>query len=173
MQKPDFISRLTNRKVWRMHGKMFLSMKYHRLHHLFFQCISKTMGNPFAHPGQAGLLGCLLDKGSISQGDLCRMLQVSAAAVAVSLRRLEQQGMILRLKNPNDLREKLLSLTPLGIQTAKDIRAAVDKVQVQAIQGFSPEELESLMGYLARIIDNLNAYLETDLPEDLRTEQGE
>ena len=83
-----------------MHGKMLLSMNYHRLHHLFFQCISKTVGNPFVHPGQSALplLGCLLDKGTISQGELCRKLQVSAAAVAVSLRRLEQQGMILRLK---------------------------------------------------------------------------
>ena len=156
-----------------MHGKLFLSMKYHRLHHLFFQCISKTLGNPFVHPGQAALLGCLLDKGSISQGELCRALQVSAAAVAVSLRRLEQQGMILRLKNPSDLREKLLSLTPLGIQTAKDIRIAVDKVQTQAIEGFSAEELECLLGYLTRIINNMNAFLENDCPDDSRTKQGE
>jgi DNA-binding MarR family transcriptional regulator len=152
---------------------MLLSMNYHRLHHLFFQCISKTVGNPFVHPGQAALLGCLLDKGSISQGELCRTLQVSAAAVAVSLRRLEQQGMILRLKNPSDLREKLLRLTPLGIQTAKDIRIAVDKVQVLAVQGFSEEEFNQLMGYLARIINNLNAYLDSDSPEKKRTNQGE
>ncbi len=156
-----------------MHGNMLLSMNYHRLHHLFFQCISKTVGNPFVHPGQAALLGCLLDKGSISQGELCRSLQVSAAAVAVSLRRLEQQGMILRLKNPSDLREKLLHLTPLGIQTAKDIRLAVDKVQVQAIQGFSKEELELLMGYLSRIVNNLSEFLDSDSPEKNRTNQGE
>ncbi len=156
-----------------MHGNMLLSMNYHRLHHLFFQCISKTVGNPFVHPGQAALLGCLLDKGSISQGELCRSLQVSAAAVAVSLRRLEQQGMILRLKNPSDLREKVLHLTPLGIQTAKDIRLAVDKVQVQAIQGFSKEELELLMGYLARIVNNLSEFLDSDSPEKNRTNQGE
>jgi DNA-binding MarR family transcriptional regulator len=152
---------------------MLLSMKYHRLHHLFFQSISKTVGNPFVHPGQAALLGCLLDKGSISQGELCRKLQVSAAAVAVSLRRLEQQGMILRLKNPGDLREKLLSLTPLGIQTAKDIRIAVEKVQELAIQGFSNEELEYLLGYLSRIENNLSTFMESDCPEGCRTHQGE
>ena len=155
-----------------MHGKMLLSMNYHRLHQLFFQCISKTVGNPFVHPGQAALLGCLLDKGSISQGELCRTLQVSAASVAVSLRRLEQQGLILRLKNPGDLREKLLRLTPLGIQTAKDIRIAVDKVQTLAIQGFSEEELGLLMNYLARIVNNLSTFLESDCPEKNRTNQG-
>ncbi len=156
-----------------MHGNMFLSMNYHRLHHLFFQCISKTVGNPFVHPGQAALLGCLLDKGTISQGELCRKLQVSAATVAVSLRRLEQQGMILRLRNPNDLREKLLRLTPLGIQTAKDIRIAVDKVQILAIEGFSKEELECLTGYLSRIVKNLSTFLDSDSPEKNRTNQGE
>ncbi len=156
-----------------MHEKIHLSMKYHRLHHLFFQCISKALGNPFVHPGQAGLLSCLLDKGSVSQGELCRTLKVSAAAVAVSLRRLEQQGMITRHQNPGDLREKLLRLTPLGIQTANDIRSAVSKVQGHAIQGFSPEEMEHMLGYLSRIIDNLNTFLETEHPEHPRTRQGE
>ncbi len=156
-----------------MHEKMLLSMRYHRLHHLFFQCISKTLGNPFVHPGQAGLLSCLLDKGSISQGELCRTLQVSAAAVAVSLRRLEQQGMIMRLKNPSDLRGKLLHLTPLGVKTAKDIRSALIRVQEQAIQGFSAEEMACLLNYLTRIVSNLNAFLESDRPEDPRPNQGE
>ena len=156
-----------------MHEKMLLSMRYHRLHHLFFQCISKTLGNPFVHPGQAGLLSCLLDKGSISQGELCRTLQVSAAAVAVSLRRLEQQGMIMRLKNPSDLRGKLLHLTPLGVKTAKDIRSALIRVQEQAIQDFSPEEMACLLNYLTRIVSNLNAFLESDRPEDPRPNQGE
>jgi len=156
-----------------MHEKMLLSMKYHRLHHMFFQCLSKTLGNPFVHPGQASLLGCLLNKGSISQGELCRMLQVSAAAVAVSLRRLEQQGLILRLKNPIDLREKLLHLTPLGIQTSRDIQSAANKVQAQAILDFSEEELNCLLGYLSRIENNLNAFLESNCPEKPRTNQGE
>ncbi len=156
-----------------MHEKMLLSMRYHRLHHLFFQSISKTLGNPFVHPGQAALLGSLLENGSLSQGGLCRMLKVSAAAVAVSLRRLEQQGMIVRLKNPSDLREKLLHLTPLGIQTARDIRSAVEKVQNLAVQDFSAEELECLMGYLARIVNNLQTFLESDGPDDSRTRQGE
>ncbi len=156
-----------------MHEKILLSMRYHRLHHLFFQCISKTLGNPFVHPGQAGLLSCLLDKGSIGQGELCRTLKVSAAAVAVSLRRLEQQGMIMRLKNPSDLREKLLRLTPLGVQTAKEIRSSVIRVQELAIQGFSAEEMEGLLNYLTRIVDNLSAFLESDQPENPNINQGE
>ena len=156
-----------------MHEKILLSIRYHRMHHLFFQCISKALGNPFVHPGQSGLLSCLLDKGSISQGELCRTLKVSAAAVAVSLRRLEQQGMIMRLKNPSDLREKLLRLTPLGIQTAKAIRSSMIRVQEQAVQGFSAEEMECLMHYLTRITDNLSAFLEPDRPENPMTNQGE
>ena len=156
-----------------MHENALLSMKYHRLHHLFFLCISKKMGNPFVHPGQGALLGCLLDNGSMSQGELCRKLQVSAAAVAVSLRRLEQQGMILRLKNPSDLRGKLLSLTPLGTETAREMRCAVNTVQSLAIAGFTEEELEFLTGYLSRIINNMSAYLDSDRTENNPYSQGE
>lgn len=148
-------------------------MKYHRLHHLLFQCITKATGNPAVHPGQARLLGCLLDKGSISQRELNRHLQVSAAAVAVSLRRLEQQGLITRQQNPGDRREKQLSLTPFGIAMAKDIRTAVDKVQDLAIQGFTEEEINLIAGFLDRITDNLIKDLGPDMADALKGPQGE
>lgn len=135
--------------------------QYHRTHHLLFQCISKVLGNPAVHPGQAALLGCLMEQGSISQGALCRTLKVSAASVAVSLRRLEKQGFLTRVQNPADLREKLLCLTPLGEKTSKDVRAAVTSVQDQALLNFTPEELEQLESYLKRIGANLNALLGT------------
>lgn len=155
-----------------MQQKALLFMKAHRLRHVFFQCTSKLLHNPLVHPGQGALLGCLLDNGSMSQGALYRMLKVSAATVAVSLRRLEQQGLILRQQNPDDLREKLLSLTPLGISVANDMRSAVERVGTLAIQGFSQEELELLDGFLTRISENLQAWKETN-EEVSPTDQGE
>ena len=64
-----------------MQDKGSLFSQYHRMHHLLFQCISKVSENPAAHPGQAALLNCLLEQGSINQGALCRKLKVSAASV--------------------------------------------------------------------------------------------
>jgi DNA-binding MarR family transcriptional regulator len=131
------------------------------MHHLLFQCISKVAENPAVHPGQAALLKCLMEQGSTSQGALCRMLKVSAASVAVSLRRMEKQGFLTRVQNPEDLREKLLCLTPLGEKTAGDMRAAVTKVQEQALMNFTPEELEQMKSYLKRIGTNLEALVGT------------
>ncbi len=140
-----------------MPEKMMLPKQYHRLHHLFFACISKELETPLVHPGQGALLSSLLDKGCINQNELCRKLQVSAATVAVSLRRLEQQGLICRKQNPSDLREKMLSLTPLGEKMALDLRAAIQKVEVQAMAGFSQAELDALENYMSRIMSNLQA----------------
>ena len=156
-----------------MTGKTLLFMKYHRLHHLFFQFITRSMGNPLVHPGQARLLGCLLEKGSISQGELNRHMQVSAAAVAVSLKRLEQQGLITRQQNPGDRREKLLSLTPFGVRMAQDIRLAVDRMEELAIRGFTEEELHSMAGYLDRMMDNLMKDFQFDTAEMPKRRQGE
>ncbi len=100
-------------------------------------------------------------------------MQVSAAAVAVSLRRLEQQGLITRQQNPGDRREKQLSLTPFGIAMAKDIRTAVDKVQDQAIQGFTEEEIHLIAGFLDRITDNLINELGPDAADMLKGPRGE
>ena len=140
-----------------MAEKTMIPKQYHRLHHLFFTCISKELETPMVHPGQGALLSSLLDKGSINQSSLCRKLEVSAAAVAVSLRRLEQQGLICRKQNPSDLREKVLSLTPLGEKMALDLRNAIQKVEVKAMAGFTEEELSALEGYLSRIMSNLLA----------------
>ncbi len=140
-----------------MSEKMMLPKQYHRLHHMFFACISKELETPLVHPGQGALLSSLLDKGSISQRDLCRKLEVSAAAVAVSLRRLEQQGLLYRKQNPSDLREKVLSLTPLGEKMALDLRKAIQKVEAQAMVGFTQAEIDALEGYLSRIMANLIA----------------
>ncbi len=133
---------------------------YHRLHHLFFLCISKEVGTPQVHPGQGALLGCLLGNGSsISQKDLCQKLQVSAAAVAVSLRRLETQGLLIRTQNPSDLREKMLTLTPLGERMAKDLLKAKQRVESQAIKDFTSDELTILEEYLKRIATSLTDFL--------------
>ena len=156
-----------------MLGKTSLFKQYHRLHHMFFQCVSKQLSNPMAHPGQGALLGCILEKGSMSQRELCRKLGVSAAAVAVSLRRLEQQKLLSRQQNPNDLRKKLLALTPLGEKAAREIHDALETVQTVAIRGFSPEEVHKIQNYLSRIAANLNDFLESDLPENSRAKQGE
>ena len=140
-----------------MPEKIMLPKQYHRLHHLFFACISKELETPLVHPGQGALLSSLLDKGSMNQSELCRKLEVSAAAVAVSLRRLEQQGLLYREQNPNDLREKVLSLTPLGEKMALDLRKAIHKVEAHAMAGFTEEELDTLEGYLKRIMTSLLA----------------
>ena len=74
---------------------------------------------------------------------------------------MEKQGFLTRVQNPEDLREKLLCLTPLGQKTAGDMRDAITRVQDQAFKNFTPEELEQMKSYLRRIGANLDAILET------------
>ena len=149
-----------------------LPKQYHRLHHLFFICISKELETPLVHPGQGALLTTLLGKGSINQSELCKKLQVSAASVAVSLRRLEQQGLLVRKQNPNDLREKVLTLTSLGEKMALDLRQAIAKVEGYAMEGFSKEEFDQLELYLSRIMANLIA-LKTSNEANSDNEEGD
>lgn len=143
-----------------MNETVNLFQHYHRMHHLFFQCVSRVSKDQVAHPSQGALLGCLMEKGRIRQAELCRNLMVSGAAVAVSIKRLERQGLLERVANPKDLREKLLCLTPEGERTAREIRSAISRVQEQAVLGFAPAEMETLSGYFKRICDNLAALKE-------------
>lgn len=130
---------------------------HHRIHHQFFQCVNRMLENPAVHPGQAALIGKLMRHGSLSQAALCRRLDVSAATVAVSLQRLEKQGFLTRVQNPNDLREKLLCLTPEGEKIAEEIEHVVVFVQKQAIEGFTSEEFAQLKEYITRISANLES----------------
>ncbi|MDI1350458.1 MarR family winged helix-turn-helix transcriptional regulator [Aquabacterium sp.] len=109
------------------------------------------------HRGQANTLAAL-----------ARDLQLDAGALTRTLDRLEAKGLCRRDRSADDRRVIHLTLTPEGEKAAAPVPGVLCDVSNTMLQGFSREEWETLMGFLRRMVANvetLKAPLPTTVPE--------
>ena len=103
----------------------------------------------------------------ISQKEVARLHHVSAATVAVSLKKLESGGYIRRVVDQEDNRYNQICITEKGEKIVEKSVRYFQTVEKNMFDGFSLEEMEMLYEYLGRIRKNLNGLL----PEAEREEQ--
>lgn len=118
------------------------------------RCGVSEYGQPFIlftllHSGEDGALD--------AQRDLADRLRVTPATITASLNSLEKQGCIIRVPDENDMRRKRIVLTGKGREAAASCGRAFSELDDAMYAGFTPEELETLSGFLMRITENLRA----------------
>lgn len=86
--------------------------------------------------------------------ELARETQIDAGAMTRMLDRLEDKGLLRRVRSEQDRRVVHLELTPAGRETAQEIPRVLCEVQNAHLRGFSREELDTLKGLLRRVLDN-------------------
>lgn len=118
--------------------------------------IEKLVGASGLHRAQHRMLMTLADRAFDSQSELARMLDVSTATVAVSLKKLEREGYIRRGSKEDDSRANFIQLTARGEQIVQSSREIFEYIDHQAVKGFTDQELVLLKSYLRRIYGNLS-----------------
>ena len=87
---------------------------------LYFEKARGEMGGEIgAQPRQAPVLGVLARGGEMSQAEVARALNVTAATVAVSAARLEKLGYVARRVNEGNRRANVIGLTEAGKAEAR------------------------------------------------------
>ena len=89
--------------------------------------------------------------------ELARECNLDAGATTRLLDRMEAKGLCERKRSESDRRVVHIALTEAGTRAAEGIPAVLCQVQNTHLQGFSPEEFETLKGLLRRILDNARA----------------
>ena len=90
-----------------------------------------------------------------SQRELADALQVSPAAIAMSLKTLERLGYAERQSDPDDQRRKRVVVTQRGAAAAKACWAAFREIDRRMLDGFTDEEREMLCRMHRRMLRNL------------------
>jgi len=90
-----------------------------------------------------------------SQIELARMLDVSAATVAVSLRKLEKDGYINRDKDDDDNRFNIITITEKGNQVVEKSKEIFEATDRKVLEGFTEEEKQTLFLLLQKLNANL------------------
>lgn len=108
-------------------------------------------------PAQMRMLEFIGENEGCTQTDVAARMQVSAASVAQSIKRMEVAGFIKRDTRRENLRAKSLEITGAGVKAAAECRLVFDRLETQMLNGFSTEEREALSSFLLRLIDNLES----------------
>jgi DNA-binding MarR family transcriptional regulator len=85
---------------------------------------------------------------------LCEVLAYDPGAMTRLLDRLEQKGILRRVRSPDDRRTIQLELTESGKALYPKIISALVDVNNGLLHGFSRDEVSQLEGYLQRMLAN-------------------
>lgn len=132
-----------------------LLMLTDRLHRAAIEAQIEKLG---IHRSQHFVLMSLSHReGELTQTEIANMLDISPAAVTVTLQKLEKSGLIERKTSGEDARTKIIRLTEEGKKTVKKTHELFLEVDDAMCGGMTGEELDALCAYLSRMSDNLKA----------------
>jgi len=101
------------------------------------------------------LMAYILEHPGCTQGEVAGYLYISAASVATSCKRLEQEGLLERRVDPVNRRKNQLYVTGEGEALTKEKRAMFERVNDRAFAGIDEEDKAVFARVLDRMLDNL------------------
>src|SRR5438552_8859360 len=105
-------------------------------------------------PRAWGVLSTLVESGPLTQIDLATALSIDRTAMVYLLDELEEQGLVERVRNPNDRRSFLIHLTPKGRKTQRKAAGDLAGQTERLLKPLDATERRQLVDLLARIAEH-------------------
>lgn len=119
---------------------------------LFARAIDRRLKTLGVSSGQLPVFFALGGGAVLSQKELTEMAAIEQPTMAATLARMERDGLVARAPNPQDRRGALFSLTPAAMEKARAVRAAIDAVNAQALEGLSDPQREAYLAALRSVV---------------------
>ncbi len=119
--------------------------------------ITKSAQKVGLYFGQPMILEYVIEHDLCTQKELANAMHISPASAAITLKRIEKAGLIVRITDENDSRKNHISVTEKGITALKEFRNICDATDEDMFRGFSSEERETLHNLLVRLHKNLDS----------------
>ena len=84
--------------------------------------------------------------------DLYDLLMISSGAMTNRIDRLEQEGIVVRVRDPNDRRSVSVQLTPKGIELTNTVMPILFEREQQFLEQFTKAETQTLIKLLRRFL---------------------
>lgn len=117
--------------------------------------------------GQHQLLMCIAKHPNLTQKELAKLVNVSTAAVAVSLKKLEKGGYVERMVDAKDNRSNKIQLTEKGMQVVRQSIHIFQEIEEQVLTGFTEDEKNQFLSFLCRAGENIKRESEDKTNEAL------
>ncbi|MFW5998934.1 MAG: MarR family winged helix-turn-helix transcriptional regulator [Halanaerobiaceae bacterium] len=105
--------------------------------------------------GQPPLLHLLWKKDGRTQKELSKKLNNKSATTAKMVKRMENEGFIIKKTDPEDRRLTRIYLTEKGKEIRQQVKEIENQIDEICVKGFTPEEKVLLKRFLKNIINNL------------------
>ena len=125
-----------------------------RLHHARARAALEALG---LYHGQPPVLHFLQEEDGLAHGALAVRLGVTPATMTTMLQRMEKAGWVIRRPDPADQRVSRAYLTEAGRAIIVEMDAALQRLDDEAIAGFTLEERLLFRRFLLQTRDNLTA----------------
>ena len=106
-------------------------------------------------------LNCLLalyDNGSLPPSHIANFMMVKSSTVTGVVDRLEQKGLVTRLRQSTDRRVITIELTELGEKLAKNAPPPIQQKVVDGLKRLSEDELTQIVLVLTKLTDMLDVH---------------
>jgi DNA-binding MarR family transcriptional regulator len=130
----------------------FLIAQVGRMHHKRARALLESLG---LYQGQPRLLFALWHKEGQTQSELADRLRVRPATMTKMLQRMEEAGFVERRRDREDQRVWRVYLSEAGREVQAQVHQVWERLEAEALAGFSEEELIVLRRFLTQIRDNL------------------
>jgi DNA-binding MarR family transcriptional regulator len=126
-----------------------------KLHLATRQLLDQALATYGLSQAQSEIIYYLLQQDNQTQAELSRKLKVSAPTITRMVDVLIDKGLVRRVDDTRDARQKQVQLTPKGTQFKNEIAAAQQRVELTLRKGFSAAEITTFQKYIARMADNI------------------
>ena len=106
--------------------------------------------------GYRSILFFLGQNDGVTQLELSRLTGLKPPTVSVSLQKMENEGLVSRENDKDDLRKTIVTLTEKGRDICDKIAIVYDDCNKVITTALSPEELETLKAILVKISKNIS-----------------
>ncbi len=142
----NYINKISNKKI--IHQLIGFVMKHRKI-------MQNYLDKTGVYHAQHRLLMEISRSPEASQNDIARLMDVSAATVAVSLKKLEKRGYIKREIVQEDNRLNKIIVTEKGNKVVEQSKQIFDLADGKIFEGFTEEEKYSLSVLLQKLDANL------------------
>lgn len=122
---------------------------------LFAQALYRRIGPHGVTRGQFPVLLVLWEQEGATQTQLAQRLAVEQPTMANTLKRMERDGLVERVPDPEDRRQARVHLTPRGRALEEVLTASARETNAAALAGMSAEEGAVFLALARRIVANL------------------
>ncbi|KAB8123620.1 MarR family transcriptional regulator [Komagataeibacter medellinensis] len=106
---------------------------------------------------QLPVLTALKDGTELSQKELAKWAKVEQPTMAQMLSRMERDGLVQRVPDPEDKRSSLISLTDATLEKLPEGRAILRQGNSEMTRGLTEDEIETLVSLLRHVLENVDS----------------